>query len=107
MSKIEQLEERQNITAKYAVGVKRQLEKVQKELENLHQFIQQNLIPEQQESLLDKILWLLEYILVIKEILNRQGFQVFDEAFDEVFDVFGLQLTHQSFSLINTGLMCQ
>jgi hypothetical protein len=26
MSKVEQIEERQNITAKYAVGVKRQLE---------------------------------------------------------------------------------
>jgi hypothetical protein len=75
MSKIEQLEERQNITAKYAVGVKRQLEKVQKELENLHQFIQQNLIPEQQESLLDKILWLLEYILVIKKSLIDKVFR--------------------------------
>jgi hypothetical protein len=41
LSKIEQLEERQNITAKYAVVVKRQLEEMTKKFNNLQQRFEQ------------------------------------------------------------------
>jgi hypothetical protein len=36
-SKVEQLEQRQNITAKYAVGVKRQLDELIEKFNNLQQ----------------------------------------------------------------------
>ncbi len=40
-SKIQQLEERQNITAKYAVGVKRQLDKLTEQFNDLQQRFEQ------------------------------------------------------------------
>src|SRR5687768_13642882 len=41
MSKVEQIEERQNITAKYAVGVKRQLDELIEKFNNLQQRFEQ------------------------------------------------------------------
>lgn len=50
ISKIEQIEERQNITAKYAVAVKRQLDELTEKFNNLQQRFEQQATLNNSES---------------------------------------------------------